>query len=80
MWSSMMGYGWPGGWFMLANNLFWLVVLAVAAVLIWRAISSPSQGGGPARSSALHILEERYARGEIQREEYLEKKKDLGGA
>ena len=28
---------------------------------------------------ALAILEGRYARGEIQRDEYLEKKKDLGG-
>ena len=34
---------------------------------------------GTGRSDALSILEGRYARGEIQREEYLEKKKDLGG-
>ena len=31
------------------------------------------------RSDALSTLEERYARGEIQRDEYLEKKRDLGG-
>jgi len=31
------------------------------------------------RSDALAILEARYAKGEIQREEYIEKKKDLGG-
>jgi putative membrane protein len=30
-------------------------------------------------SSGLGILEERYAKGEIQREEYLQKKKDLDG-
>ncbi len=29
-------------------------------------------------SSARDILEERYAKGEIQREEYLQKKQDLG--
>jgi putative membrane protein len=29
---------------------------------------------------ALEILEERYARGEIQREEYLQKRRDLEGA
>ena len=33
----------------------------------------------PARSEALAILEARYARGEIQRDEYLQKKADLGG-
>lgn len=31
------------------------------------------------RSDALSVLEARYARGEIQREEYLQKKHDLGG-
>jgi putative membrane protein len=29
------------------------------------------------RSAALDLLEQRYARGEIGREEYLEKKQDL---
>ena len=38
----------------------------------WGSASSPS--------SALGILEERYAMGDITREEYLEKKRDLGGA
>ena len=31
------------------------------------------------RAGARRILEERYAKGEIQREEYLQKKQDLGG-
>ncbi len=31
------------------------------------------------RKEALDILEARYARGEIQRDEYLQKKQDLGG-
>ena len=31
------------------------------------------------RSSALDVLEERYARGEINRDEYLEKKRDITG-
>ena len=34
---------------------------------------------GMRRSTALDVLEERYAKGEIQREEYLEKKKDITG-
>jgi len=35
--------------------------------------------GSSSRSEALAILEGRYARGEIQRDEYLQKKHDLGG-
>jgi putative membrane protein len=31
------------------------------------------------RSSGLDVLEERYARGEINRDEYLEKKRDIVG-
>lgn len=34
---------------------------------------------GANRSEALAVLEGRYARGEIQRDEYLQKKADLGG-
>jgi len=36
-------------------------------------------GGAGSRAEALSILEQRYARGEIQRDEYLQKKQDLGG-
>lgn len=39
----------------------------------WHAPSPDSRAGARA------ILEERYAKGEIQREEYLQKKQDLGG-
>ena len=35
-------------------------------------------GAPSSRSEARSILEERYAKGEIQREEYLQKKQDLG--
>jgi uncharacterized membrane protein len=37
-------------------------------------------GTAPSRTEALAILGGRYARGEIHRDEYLQKKADLGGA
>ena len=59
----------------------WLILFAVViAFVVWGASAGGrfSPGAGR-RSSGLDILEERYAKGEIQREEYLEKKRDLNG-
>jgi len=60
--------------------LFWLAILAaVIAAVIW--VLRSQQGGraglSERRSDSLEILEERYARGEIDRDEYLQKKRDL---
>lgn len=63
------GYGWPMLW-MVFWNLLWLVLLGV---LIWgiirwlsgRAFRSANRDLGSAPRSALDILQERYARGEI---------------
>lgn len=75
----MMGHGWWGGWFMPFGG-FWLLILLVIlfAVLL---IRFPRHHGPPrpSRSLALDTLEQRYAKGEIGREEYLEKKRDLTG-
>ncbi len=72
------GHQWMWGWFMPFGG-FWFVILLVVlfAVLLLR---SPHRHAPPAaRSAALDVLEQRYARGEIEREEYLQKKADLGG-
>lgn len=66
-----MGFGWV---FML---LFWgLAILGIAALVKWLWPSSVN-GGRP--KTALEILNERYARGEIDREEYERIKRDLQG-
>ncbi len=75
---GMMGYGmgWIGMIFMAA---FWIAVIVGIAFLIrWSVISTGSVGNrGKAEESALEILKKRYARGEIKKEEFEEKKKDL---
>jgi putative membrane protein len=81
-----MGYGWgPGGWMMLFGGLVWiLVLLAAVAAIVWLVRAPWHAGHGvPPRpektSSGLEILEERYARGELERDEFLQKKRDLLG-
>jgi putative membrane protein len=74
-----MGWG-PMGWFTpLGMILFWVLMILVIVLLIRRIRMSKGSGreAGPAAESALDILKKRYARGEINKEEYLEKKKDL---
>jgi putative membrane protein len=77
MWDGMGNFGWGFGMFVMA--LFWLV-LAVALVWIVRAIwdrRTVREGPGPRAESPLEILQRRYARGEIDRTEFEEKRKDL---
>ena len=58
--------------------IFWLIVLAVIiAVAVWFVRSRPladNQGSLDQRSPTIKVLEERYARGEINREECLQKR------
>jgi putative membrane protein len=75
---------WPFFFWAPFHGLFTLFIIVLIFSLIFRRryyfYGHPYWWGHPAnRTDALSILEGRYARGEIQREEYLEKKKDLGG-
>ena len=54
------------------------ILAAIIAVVVWFSRSGPSDRG-QRRSNGLEVLEQRYARGEISREEYLEKKRDIAG-
>lgn len=67
--------GWFGPIMMLA---FWAVII-IAAIFFIRRLMTSSRGGDSHRTedSALEILKKRYARGEINKEEFEEKRKDL---
>ncbi len=72
------GHGWMGfgGIFMI---LFWgLVILGAIALVRWLWMSG-KDSRNESRGTPLDILQERYARGEIEREEYERKRKDLEG-
>jgi putative membrane protein len=75
MWEHMQAWGWGGmGFGML---LFWGLVIVVL-IILFRNFREP-QNNPPSvpEKSALDILNERYARGEISREEYEQKKRDI---
>ena len=59
----------------------WVVVLAGLVWLAWRAWGRGQPGGPPGpwprKDDALEILKRRYARGEISKEEYEERRRDL---
>jgi putative membrane protein len=68
------------GWGMGFGFIFWLLVLALlVAGVVWFVRSQPDVGrrSRERRSAGLDVLEERYVRGEINREEYLQKKRDV---
>jgi len=72
--TMMGGFGFGFGWFFMV--LFWVLIVTgiiyLIRCLVW---GCPPRGG--AKKSAIEILEERYAKGEISKEEFEEKKKDL---
>ncbi len=60
--------------------LFWgAVVLAIVVAVRWLGGSGRTDGPPAGASSALAILEERFARGEIDAEEFEERKRRLSG-
>ncbi len=79
MWYHMNEYGWGWGGMMLGMVLFWALVVAGIVTLVRCAIGRGSARGHERGNKALDILKERYARGEIEREEFEQKKRDLEG-
>lgn len=72
----MPGYGYGMG---IAMLFFWVLALVVIGMVVaWfvRGVAPAGRDVAPTRT-AVQIIEERYARGEIGREEFMQKKKDL---
>jgi len=74
MWHVHEGMGW---WMAFGWVWFLLFWGAVIALIVW-AVRKVSERGSPeSKRSALDIAKERYARGEITKEEFEQLKKDL---
>ncbi|KKT75512.1 MAG: hypothetical protein UW71_C0002G0012 [Parcubacteria group bacterium GW2011_GWB1_44_7] len=72
-WGAGGALGWFGGGLMML--LFWA---AVIIFIVWLVREIGGRNNEKSRSnSALEILKERYAKGEINKEEFEEKKKVL---
>ncbi len=65
------------GFWMFFNMLFWILLLVGIVLLVVWAVQRMGGGGLSSEESALDILKRRYARGEISKEEYEEKKRDI---
>jgi putative membrane protein len=78
---DMMNWGYGMDWFMgIVNIIFWVaVIIGVIYLIKWLAASSRQGGGHQAKTedSAMEILRKRYAAGEINKEEFEEKKRYL---
>lgn len=79
-WNDMMGSGWGGEFFLVMSGimmlLFWLVFILAAIALI-RWLTGSLTGNAGTSNKAMDILKEKYAKGEITKEEFKAKKKDL---
>jgi putative membrane protein len=57
--------------------IFWIAVIVGIVFLVRWIVQQTRSGQGKSEESSLEILKKRYARGEIDKKEFEQKKKDL---
>ena len=78
MWPWMMGgSGWWNWWMMIPMVLIWGLIIWGVVALVQRGVSTGGGGSYPVAESALELLKKRYARDEISKQEYQEKRRDI---
>jgi putative membrane protein len=73
MFHDTVGHGWGMGW-------VWIIIIISLIITVWVVINSINRKNRPLDTGSktpLDILKERYARGEINKKEYEERKRDL---
>lgn len=76
-WDNMMGWGFGGGILGVMIMIFFWIIVILAAVALFRWLTGNLTGGAYTSNRALDILKEKYAKGEITKEEFEAKKKDI---
>ena len=82
MWEYMgrSNFGWAWmGLGMIGMLLFWILIIVAIVVLVKWISGSRSFAARGQEKTALDILKERYSRGEVDKEEFDQKKRDLSG-
>lgn len=74
----MMGYGMMGAFGLIGLLFNALVIVGIVVLVVWAVRRFSSRNGQPAAvQSPREILQARYARGEITREQYQQMLSDL---
>lgn len=66
-----------GGWMSFGGGLMLVFWILLAVLIVWLLGLAVPRGRSPGGKSALEILDERYVKGEIGKEEYEQTKRDL---
>jgi putative membrane protein len=84
-WGNMMGgwgnggYGGGFGWMGMIMPLIFLIGIILLGIYLFRRSSSQVRTSALNNHSGMDVLRERYARGEIDSEEFQSRKLDLEG-
>ena len=78
-WNMWWGGGGVGMWFGPLWMFVWLALVVAVIVAVIRWLSEKGGSGDRPGRGARDILDERYARGEIDRDEYMKRKQDIAG-
>lgn len=68
---------WNGVAHMAGMWLWWLAAVAIVAVIVWATVWTSSRSRRDAGESAESVLKRRYAQGEIDKDDYEERLRDL---
>jgi putative membrane protein len=79
MWGYMNNYGWGGMGFGMGLGmfLFWGLLIAGIVMLVRFMRGSGASGQSKREKTALDLLKERYARGEIGQEEFEKTRREI---
>ena len=77
-------FGDPSGWDHMGGmatggfgRLFTMLLVLLIGWIVWLGTRQSNQAGPSSQRRSLDVLDERYASGAIDRDEYLQRKRDL---